>query len=380
MRYRWVILAVGVAGQAAYSAVLFGVPVLAPKLQEHYGVSLGEIGVLLAASSVGTVATLLPWGLLTDSIGERAAIASGLAGAGVGFLLTAWLPPFWVLVALVVAAGGAGASVSAASGRAVMGWFAPSERGLALGLRQASVPLGGVIASVGIPPLLEGWGVRVALGSIGALSLLGAAAALVWLREPPVVEEEIEDLARPLRNRRLWRLSLSSAAYVCVQVGFTGFLVLYLHEERGLSLAAAGAWTATVHVLGGAGRIGFGALSDRMGTRLLLLRRLGIAMAVSTAAAAVFLSAPTRVVVPLLVVAGALAMCWNGLAFTAVAEMAGRRKSGAALGLQQTALSVACVVTPIAFAFVVDAASWRAAFAGLALLPLVGWRLLAPLS
>lgn len=380
MRYRWVILAVGVAGQAAYSAVLFGVPVLAPTLQEHYGVSLGAIGILLAASSVGTVVTLLPWGLLTDSIGERAAIASGLAGAGVGFVLTAWLPPFWVLVALVAAAGGAGASVTAASGRAVMGWFAADERGFALGVRQASVPLGGVVAALAIPWLLGAWGVRASLGAIGALSVLGAVAALIWLREPPVVDEEIEDLARPLRDRRLWRLSLSSAAYVCVQIGITGFLVLYLHEERGLSLVTAGAWTATVHVLGGAGRVGFGALSDRMGTRLVLLRRIGIAMATSTAAAAVFLAAPTWVVVPLLVVAGALAMCWNGLAFTAVAELAGRRKSGAALGLQQTALSIGCAVTPIVFAFVVDAASWRVAFAGLAVLPLVGWRLLAPLS
>jgi sugar phosphate permease len=380
MRYRWVILAVGVAGQAAYSAILFGVPVLAPRLQEIYGVSLGEIGVLLAASSIGTVVTLIPWGLLTDHLGERATIGVGLASAGGLFTAAALLPPFWVLFAIVTLAGAAGASINAASGRAVMGWFGAGERGLALGIRQTSVPIGGAFAALAIPAILGAWGVRACLASIGGLTLACAAAAFVWIREPPVVEEELDELAQPLRDRRLWLLSIGSGFYVSVQIGITGFLVLYLHAERGLSLAAAGAATAFVHLLGGAGRIGFGALSDRLGARVPLLRAIGLGMGVVTAAAAVALSAPNVVVVPLLVVAGGLAMCWNGLSFTVAAELAGRRRTGAAIGFQQTALALGTAITPVAFAFVVDAASWRIAFAGLAVLPFVGRRFLASLA
>jgi nitrate/nitrite transporter NarK len=165
-----------------------------------------------------------------------------------------------------------------------------------------------------------------------------------------------------------------------VQIGITSFLVLYLHEERGLSLAAAGAAAASVHVLGFVGRIVFGHVSDRMGSRVVLLRALGLGMTVATAAAATLLSVPTPLVVPLLVVAGGLSMCWNGLSFTAVAELAGRRRSGAALGVQQTMLSLGGAVMPLVFAFVVDAASWRLAFALVAVLPVLGWRVLAPLA
>jgi len=73
-------------------------------------------------------------------------------------------------------------------------------------------------------------------------------------------------------------------------------------------------------------------------------------------------------------------MSWNGLSFTVAAELAGRRRTGAAIGLQQTALALGTAITPIAFAHVVEAASWRVAFAGLAVLPLVGWRLFSPLA
>jgi fucose permease len=202
----------------------------------------------------------------------------------------------------------------------------------------------------------------------------------VWLREPPVEEEHVDELGRPLRDARLWRLSVGSTFYVMVQIAITSFLVLYLHEERGVSLAAAGAAAASVHVVGFVGRIVLGHVSDRIGSRIALLRALGLSMTAATAAAALLLSVPLELVVPLLVLAGGLSMCWNGLSFTAVAELAGRRRSGAALGVQQTMLSLGCAVMPVVFAFVVDAASWRAAFALLAVLPLVGWRVLGPLS
>ena len=52
---------------------------------------------------------------------------------------------------LLVLAGALGASVNAASGRAVMGWFHARERGLALGIRQTAIPIGGAAAAAGLP-------------------------------------------------------------------------------------------------------------------------------------------------------------------------------------------------------------------------------------
>ena len=380
MPYRWVILGVGVVAQSALSGVFFGLPVLAPELAEHYELTLADLGILFAASNIGGIATTLPWGLLTDRVGERVSIGFGLGGLAAGFLGAAVLPAYWTLFALVVVAGASGVSVSAASGRAVMGWFARSERGLALGVRQASVPVGGAAASLGLPALLAAGGLELAFVTLGLWALGAAVLACFLLRDPPVEEEALEELTRPLRDARLWRLSLGSTLYVCVQVGITSFLVLYLHGERGLSLAEAGAAAAAIHLLGGVGRIGFGALSDRRGARIGLLRAIGVATAAVTALAAALLPVPLEVVVPLLVLAGGLSMCWNGLSFTAAAELAGRRRSGAALGVQQTMLSAGCVVMPVVFAYLVDLSSWRIAFAALALLPLAGARVLASLT
>jgi MFS family permease len=80
------------------------------------------------------------------------------------------------------------------------------------------------------------------------------------------------------------------------------------------------------------------------------------------------------------VIAGTLAMSWNGLSFTAAAELAGRARSGAAIGLQQTWLSAGSIVAPIAFAAIVHTWSWRVAFAVAAASPVVGYALLSPVS
>jgi hypothetical protein len=72
-------------------------------------------------------------------------------------------------------------------------------------------------------------------------------------------------------------------------------------------------------------------------------------------------------------------MAWNGLSVTAAAELAGLSRSGAAIGFQQTTLAVIGVLVPVAFAYVVDVASWPAGFALASIGPFVGWYLLGRL-
>ena len=84
-------------------------------------------------------------------------------------------------------------------------------------------------------------------------------------------------------------------------------------------------------------------------------------------------------VIVVLVVAGAISMAWNGLSLTAAAELAGRARSGAAIGFQQTTLSVIGVGVPVAFATIVEATSWRTGFALSAIGPLAGWWMLGTL-
>jgi sugar phosphate permease len=374
------VLGAGVAAQAAYSALGTGVAVLVPQLRAEYGLSLTEIGLLLAATSGGMVLTLLAWGLLTDRVGERVVVALGLGAAGLAFVAAAMLPPFAVVFALLTLAGMSGASVSAASGRAVMGWFGPDQRGFALGIRQTAVPLGWAVAALTLPWIVAAGGLAAGLAALGAGCLVGAAVGVALLHDPPREVLEVGDPARPLRDRRLWRLSAGSTLYVVAQIVLTGFLVVYLHDERGFSVSAAAAVLAAVSVAGGALRIALGALSDRLATRIVPLAGIGLVLAGAVALAALLADASSWVLVPALAAAGAVSSSWNGLSFTAAAELAGRGQAGAALGFQQTALALGCAVAPAPFAALVGATSWQAGFACLAALPLLGVWALRPLA
>jgi sugar phosphate permease len=380
-RYRFVVLGVGFLAQASFSAALFAFAVLSPALEQQFDVGLGAIGVALAASSGGMTLTLLGWGLLTDRVGERSVISIGLSIAA-GFLgLAAAADDFVLLVVLVTLAGMAGAAVNAATGRAVMSWFPASERGLALGIRQTAVPVGAGVGALVLPALESHFGLGAAFLALAGGCAVAALAAFTWLRDAPGFPEDSISghVVSPLRDRRLWQLAAGSTLLVSVQIALTGFLVLYLHRERGLSPAAAGAVLAAINVAGAVLRIGLGRLSDRIGSRLLPLRRLSLTLSAAMAAAAALTEAPDWVVVAALAVAGALSVGWNGLSFTATAELAGRERSGAALGFQQTALGLGSMIAPLAFAALVSATSWTAGFAVLAVLPLGAFATFGPL-
>ena len=374
-------LAAGTVAQSSFSAVLLGLPVLAPTLRAELDLSVSEVGIVLGSVWVGPVLTLLPWGLAADRVGERAVLAVGLALMGALVSAAAFVSNAVGLVVVLGIASAAGASVNAASGRAVMSWFGRDERGLALGVRQSALPIGGFLSAVALPPIDRAGGLEASFLFLAALCLLASAVGALVLRDAPSDEASPTVQARAiLRDRRLWILSAGSALYVTTQVSLTGFVVLFLHDRRGLSTGAAAAVLAAAQAVAIGLRIGVGRWSDRARARVGPLRLLGFAIAAAVAVSAALVSAPLVVLLPSLVVSAALTMAWNGLAFTATAEFAGRARSGTALGFQQTSLSIAGTIAPIAFAAVVDAASWRTGFAVAALLPLGGAIALARLD
>ena len=379
-RYRWAVLSAGTAAQAAFAALFLGLPVLAPALRDEHDLTLRGVGVVLTSIWIGATLALLPWGLLADRVGERLVLATGLAVCGAAAMGAAAAPTLSALLVLLTVAGAAGVGVNSASGRAVMQWFGAGERGLAFGVRQTAIPLGGVVAAVGLPAVERAAGLRGAFVFLGVLCLLGALLGGVVLRTPargapePPVERSV------LRDRRLWVLSLAGGLYVLAQAVLLSFLVLFLHDERGLSTARAAATLAVVQALAVAARIAAGRWSDVLGARIRPLRWIGVATVATLALAAALARGPLELLLPALVAASALSMAWNGLAFTAAAELAGASRSAAAIGFQQTALSVFVMIAPVAFAALVEATSWRTGFALLALSPLAGWLLLAPLA
>jgi MFS family permease len=370
------VLAGGTAAQASFSAIGIGLPALSPAIRTHFGLTLSEIGIMLAAQWVGALLTLLGWGLAADRFGERVVLGVGLAGCSAFLAASAYAPSFGWLVAFLGLAGACGSSVNSASGRAVMHWFQPSQRGLALGIRQTAIPAGGLVAALVLPHL----GVESGLLFLAAFCLLGAIAGVLAVRERGETELPPEAVEWTLRDRKLWELSAGSGLYLVTQVAIIGFVVLFLHDARSVSAAAAAAVLAAIQVGAAALRIGAGRWSDVLGSRAVPLRRLGVATALATGAVAALTGASLWILVPAFVVAGGLSMSWNGLSFTAAAELAGGRRSGAAIGFQQSVLSGVGAAAPVAFAALVAATSWRAGFALAAVCPLVALPLLRRLT
>ncbi len=359
-------LATGTVAQTSQAAAYSGLAVLAPALRDRYHLSVAEVGVLLGGASVGAVLTLLPWGLLADRIGERTTATIGLAGAAAGFAGAAYAPSFALAVVALALGNAFGASTNSATARAVTSWFPRRRRGFALSIRQTAIPIGGFLAALAVPPVVDAGGARAALLAIGGFSLLAAVLTAAWLDEGPVrsdTETPAEVLRHPLRDRRIWRISVGSSLLIFTQVAVTGFVVLFLESQHAFSAAAAGIVLAGMNVFGAAGRLLSGRLSDRSGGRIALIRRIALGAAVGTGAAAALTGAAGWLVVPALVLGGGLSMSWNALSVTAVVEAAGPRRSGAALGLQQTLLGVAVAATPLVFAPLVSATSWRVGFA-----------------
>jgi sugar phosphate permease len=367
-----------VTAQASYAMTGLGLPAIAPAIRHDFGLTLTQTGVVLAAGFFGGVPTLLAWGLVADRIGERLVMAIGLTCASAALVWAAYATSFGVLVVALAVAGGVAAGVNSATGRAVMQWFARDERGLALGIRQMAVPLGGAIGAVALPLLEQHISLRAAFLALAAASLVGAIVAFLFIRVEPTDDQSA--LARPLRDRRVWLICVGSTFFVMTQLSLLGFFVLFLHDHRGVSTAVAAAALAVTQVFGGISRIALGRWSDRIRMRIVPLRRVGLGMAISVAVITVLFDASIWIVMPALVVAATFGLSWNGLSFTATAETAGRARSGAAIGLQQTFLAAGGIVAPIAFAAIVHHASWRLAFGLAAVSPVIGYALLSPLA
>ena len=375
-------LAAGTAASTAYSAVLLGLPVLAPVLREEFDLSLTEVGIVLSSVWIGPIFTLLPWGFAADRFGERRSLAVGLAAMGLLVGAAAVTDEFLALVALMGLGSAAGSSVNSATGRAVMQWFGADERGLALGLRQSSLPLGGAFAAVTLPPIAEASSLDGALLFLAGLCLLAAFVSAVVIRDRPRAAPATRHEPDPwtIRDSRLWVLSGASGLYLVAQMALTGFLVLFLHDAHGLSNSEAAAVLAVAQVIAVGLRIGVGHWSDVLGSRVRPLRIVGLAIFASLALTALLVSVPLGILLPTIVTATALSMTWNGLSYTAAAELAGLRKSGAAIGFQQMVLSIVGFVSASAFAALVDGSSWRTGFAVFAAGPLAGWLLLGQLA
>jgi MFS family permease len=371
----WLMLVLGVFAQASATVFVSTPAFLIPLLHSERGLSLAAAGTLAAAPTLGMVVTLIAWGALTDRIGERRVMASGLAFTAVAAVFAMLADGYLVLGIALFFGGMVAASPNAASGRVVVGWFPRENRGLAMGIRQMAQPLGVAIAAVVIPPLAASGGIATALIVPAALSAVLALGCAIWIVDPvraPASSANATPEANPYRaNGTLWRIHLASALLVVPQFTVSTFGLVWLVAEWRWSAAAAGVLVGACQFIGAVGRIAVGVLSDRVGSRLRPLRWVAFSAVGAMAGLAATGVLGGWSVAPLLIIASVVTVADNGLAYTAVAELAGSAWSGRALGAQNTGQFLAASAVGPLVGALIGVVGYPIAFAVVALSPLI---------
>lgn len=377
---RWWLLTVGLIATLCATVFVNGVAFLIPALDKERGISLAEAGLLAAMPSLGMVVTLIGWGYVLDLIGERVVLTLGLALTAVASLAAALVPPSMLFEAPCLFAGGmAAASANTASGRLVTGWFPPGQRGLAMGIRQTAQPLGIALAALALPELGE-TDFSTALFFPAAVCAVSATISAVSVKDPPRKDRKavgVEERANPYRgNAMLWRIHLASALLMVPQTVVLTFMLVWLMEQHHWSIGSAGVLVSVSQLFGALGRIAAGRWSDRVGSRTRPIRIIAVAAALVMFALAFSDHLNWPVAVTLMVVAAVITVLDNGLAFTAIPEIAGPYWSGRSMGAQNTTQRLTSGVGPPVFGEVIDVSGYPVAFAvcglvALAALPVV---------
>jgi MFS family permease len=349
---------------------------IGPVLSHALGLSRAELGLLTSAIWGGMLLGMVPFGLLVDRFGERRVLlAGGGLAAGCLFLASRTSSFQPLFLALVPAAVGASAAAPGGT-RALAAWFPPHQRGTAMGIRQTGVTAAGVLAAVILPPIALDLGWQAAFLTVAGLGLTGIVAFSVFYREPAAEgrARRVPFDPRQLARSRAW---LAATAYGWAFMGCLGCVIAYLtvslNQDAGLGPVQAGLMLAVLQVGGIAGRLGFGVLSDRVGSR----GRVMVASAILAVVACLAMSllGHGAVGVPglaaLAFLLGLSCLGWNALYITLTAETVPVQNAATAVGTGTTITFTGMFAIPPLFGLLADhtgSYSWSwLALGGLAL-------------
>ncbi len=312
-------------------------------------------------TAAGTAAALgsVVGGALGDRLRVRLAIVSGGLALAATFGAASMAGTFTAFTLAFAGSGLVAGLCLPAVNRAVITAFDVSERGIAMGTKQAAVSLLGGAAAAAIATLSVDFGLSTALATVGVLALVTAPVAALGIPDRGVGAPTmgVSSLARILPSTRNQRaLAIATLFMAAAQSAFTAYLVLYL-MYRGIP-PVQGAVALTLAYTGGAfGRLGWGAISDlalagRRRAPLFAVAALTATTSITLAAAPA--EASVWVAFALVTVPGLAVFGWYGLALTALGEAGGAGRISSSIGRGLTLGFAGQAAGPILFGTLVD--------------------------
>src|SRR5712671_3125667 len=139
---RWRLLAILTTSYGAGAFGMLGISPLSPSLVEGFGLTRFQVAFLIPSIYLSGLLFSLPGGRLADRLGVRPAFLLGLFVAGSGWSV-----------------------VNPALGKAIIDAFPVGERGIAMGVKQMGLTLGGLVAALVLPAIAAALGWRYAIGA-----------------------------------------------------------------------------------------------------------------------------------------------------------------------------------------------------------------------
>ena len=257
---------------------VFFIPVI-----KHFGWSRGFFSLLVAAAPLAAGLTSPAVGWLVDRSGTRRVMIAGASIVALSFLaLSRANSAAEFLIVFVFLGVGITASTIIPSALVITNWF-QANRGAALGIAFAGIPLGGTGITIFANYVVLHYGFRagyVAMAIPIVLIVIPLIAALV--RTQPVAQAGVEvpaaagDLAvsglevrEALRSRSFWMIAIAEVLFATAGVGIRVHLIPYLTGIGYTPTTAAGLF-ATMFVFSAIGSFAVGSLADHRGGRVML--------------------------------------------------------------------------------------------------------------
>ena len=274
-RYRWVILLIATFAQACACFFVQGIGAIAVFIQNDLQLSSLQIGLLVSAAQLVPIVGLLVAGELLDRYSERLVVGLGTLIVALALCASLWATDYLTILLFLVVVGAGYSTAQPGGSKSVSRWFAKTQLGFAMGIRQAGLPLGGALSAALLPYLAGIYGWRSAFLAGGLVAFLGALAFMLFYRTPPDApapgaNPAERDLGAVVKSRlamitdpAMKNIVCSGVALISVQYGILVFTVLYLHETLEIGIGMAATLLFVAQGSGVAGRILLAAWSDR---------------------------------------------------------------------------------------------------------------------
>lgn len=382
-------LSLALLAQVAVSLVVQGVPTLAPFLQADLGLTRAEVGMFNSAIMGGSLVAMYAAGWVVDVKGERAALVWGNVLVGLFCMTVLGTHTFVTALIALFFAGIGGAFPTPAGSKAVMAWFPIQQRGMAMGVRQTGIPLGGALAAATLPFIAHAAGWRMAV-AVGGVACFVSAALCQWLyRAPEVVlrttsVQQLPSRFRDFLTRDVVLLGISSALATLGQFALVTYLAIYLKETQGIAITTSAKLLVLAQIAGAAGRVLWGAASDRLfhhRRRPALILPIGLSALGALALGWLPHGTPLWAIAIVVTLHAFCALGWHSNWIALVAEVAGPERQGRTVGVAMSLMYPGIIVLPPLFGLYVDTThSWTGAWTGLAVVLALATALILPVA